>query len=115
MDIGERIRYRREQLELTQEELARKIGYKSKTSINKIELGIQNLKQSKIKAIADALQTTPGYIMGWEGIDEREKYMKALRLEAYMEKFAKLNDANKEAIETMTEVMLRNQEKKKED
>ncbi len=115
MDIGERIRYRREQLELTQEELARKIGYKSKTSINKIELGIQNLKQSKIKAIADALQTTPGYIMGWEGIDEREKYMKALRLEAYMEKFAKLNEANKEAIETMTEVMLRNQEKKKED
>lgn len=111
MDIGERIRYRREQLELTQEELARKIGYKSKTSINKIELGIQNLKQSKIKAIADALQTTPGYIMGWEGIDEREKYMKALRLEAYMEKFAKLNEANKEAIETMTEVMLRNQEK----
>lgn len=115
MDIGERIKYRREQLELTQEELARKIGYKSKTSINKIELGVQNLKQSKIKAIADALQTTPGYIMGWEGIDEREKYMKAIRIETYMEKFAKLNEANKEAIETMTEVMLRNQEKMKGD
>ena len=63
--IGLRIKARREDLGLTQEELARRLGYKSKSSLNKIELGIQGLRQSKIKAIADALQTTPGYIMGW--------------------------------------------------
>ena len=55
----------REQLGMSQEELAHKIGYKSKSSINKIELGIQGLTQSKIKKIADALQTVPGDIMGW--------------------------------------------------
>lgn len=66
MTIGERIRSRREELRLSQEELAIKIGYKSKSSINKIELGERVLTQSKIKAIADALETTPSYIMGWE-------------------------------------------------
>lgn len=64
--IGERIRIRREQLQLSQEELAKKLGYKSRSSINKIENDARNLTQSKIKAIADALQTTPSYIMGWE-------------------------------------------------
>ena len=66
MSIGERIKNRREQLNMSQYELARKLGYKSRSSINKIELGLQNLTQSKIKAIADALDTTPAYIMGWE-------------------------------------------------
>lgn len=65
-NIGQRIKQRREELGLTQLELAQLLGYKSKSSINKIELGVQNLKQSKIKAIADALHTTPSYIMGWE-------------------------------------------------
>jgi transcriptional regulator with XRE-family HTH domain len=50
---------------MSQEELAHKIGYKHKSSINKIELGIQGLTQSKIKMIADALLTTPSDIMGW--------------------------------------------------
>lgn len=70
MTIGERIKKRREELGLTQEELAQKLGYASRSSINKIELNERNLKQSKIKAIADALNTTPSYIMGWDGEEE---------------------------------------------
>ena len=65
MEIGNRIKQRRIELDMSQEELAHRIGYKSKSSINKIELGIQGLTQSKIKVIADALRTTPDYIMGW--------------------------------------------------
>lgn len=72
MTIGERIKIRREELGMTQDELAKKIGYKSRSSINKIELDLYNLKQSKIKSIADALDTTPSYIMGWEELDEKE-------------------------------------------
>ena len=64
--IGQRIRLRREDLNMTQDDLAKKLGYKSRSSINKIELDKCNLRQSKIKAIADALLTTPSYIMGWE-------------------------------------------------
>ena len=68
--IGSRIRSRREELGLSQEELGNKLGYKSRSSINKIELDQRNLTQSKIKAIADALNTTPAYIMGWESEDQ---------------------------------------------
>lgn len=69
--IADRIKNRRISLGMSQEELAQKIGYKSRSSINKIEVGANNLTQSKIKAIADALNTTPAYIMGWtEGDDE---------------------------------------------
>lgn len=64
--IGHRIRKRREELGMSQEELGRKLGYKSRSSINKIELDQRNLTQPKIAALAKALNTTPAYIMGWE-------------------------------------------------
>lgn len=66
MTIGERIKKRREELGLSQETLAERLGYKSKSSINKIELNQRDLPQSKIKMIADALGVTPDYIMGWD-------------------------------------------------
>lgn len=66
MKIGERIKLKRQELNMSQEELANKLGYKSRSSINKIEKDGRELPQSKIKAIADALNTTPSYIMGWE-------------------------------------------------
>lgn len=66
MKIGERIKYRREQLGLSQDELARRLGYKSRSSINKIENDASGLPQTKIVAIANALQTTPSFIMGWQ-------------------------------------------------
>lgn len=66
MSIGSRIRQRRIELGLSQDELAHRLGYKSRSSINKIELGQHNLTQSKILAIANALETTPSYIMGWD-------------------------------------------------
>lgn len=66
MEIGERIAARREQLGLSQEELAHKLGYKDRSSIAKIETGINSIKQNKIAAFADALETSIAYIMGWE-------------------------------------------------
>lgn len=65
MTIGDRIKSRRIQLGMTQEELALKLGYKSKSSINKIEIGVQDLPQKKIVAFAKALETTPAELMGW--------------------------------------------------
>ncbi len=65
-DIGIRIKRRRETLEMSQEDLAIKVGYKSRSSINKIELGERDLTQKKIMLFAKALGTTPSYLMGWE-------------------------------------------------
>ena len=66
MEIGQIIKKRREELGISQEELALKAGYKSRSSINKIEVDGRGLPQSKIIAIANALKTTPAYLMGWE-------------------------------------------------
>lgn len=66
MKIGDRIRIRREELEMSQDELARILGYKSRSSINKIEKDASGLPQTKISDIAKALLTTPAYIMGWD-------------------------------------------------
>lgn len=65
MTIGERIKNRREDLGMTQDELAKKCGYKSRSSINKIELS-RELPLRKVSLMAEALNTTPGYLMGWE-------------------------------------------------
>lgn len=66
MEIGERIKARREELGMSQDELAHKVGYKWRSSINKIEIGVQRLPQKKIVEIAKALRVTPSYLMGWE-------------------------------------------------
>ena len=64
--IGDRIKQRRIELGLSQDELATMLGYKSRSSINKIERDGQNLPQPKIMQIARALNVKPSYIMGWE-------------------------------------------------
>lgn len=63
--IGGNIRRLREVNGLTQEELARKMGYKSKSTINKIELGINDIPQSKIVKFAECLNVSPSELMGW--------------------------------------------------
>lgn len=66
MELYHRIKKKREELNISQDELAIKLGYKSRSSINKIEMGKSDIPQSKIKAFADALNTTPSYLMGWD-------------------------------------------------
>ncbi len=70
--IGDRIKARRLELNMSQDELARLVGYKSRSSINKIESDGRLLPQRKIMEIANALNTTPAYIMGWEESNEAE-------------------------------------------
>ena len=74
MTLGEKVKLKREELGLSQEELAEKMNYKSKTSIHKIEQDITDLPLSKVKELANVLKTTPAYLMGWEKGDKREIY-----------------------------------------
>lgn len=70
MGIGDKIKARRIEMGLSQDELASKLGYSSRSSVSKIEKGFNDIPQSKIKAFADALDTTPAYLLGLE--DEKE-------------------------------------------
>lgn len=65
MNVGDRIKKRRLELGLTQEELAKKAGYKSRSSINKIELS-RDLPLPKVQEVARILDCSPSYLLGWE-------------------------------------------------
>ena len=59
MTTGEIIKKLRIDLGLSQQDLADKVGYKTRSSINKIEQNQNGIKQSKIMAFAKALNVSP--------------------------------------------------------
>jgi transcriptional regulator with XRE-family HTH domain len=71
--IGDNIAIARKRAGLTQEELAARMGYKSKSTINKIELGVNDIPQSKIVKFAEVLGTTPAVLMGWVSEETSKK------------------------------------------
>lgn len=70
----------REELGFSQDDLAKKTGYTSRSSIAKIEKGLVDLSQTKIDLFANALNTTPAKLMGW---DEPTYYYQLGKTEAY--------------------------------
>ncbi|ADL03463.1 helix-turn-helix domain-containing protein [Lacrimispora saccharolytica] len=110
MEIGQIIKRRREELGISQEELALKAGYKSRSSINKIEVDGRGLPQSKIIAIASALKTTPAYLMGWESDNASAfSYVSGCFGEyagEMLENFQRLNEkGQKEALKRVKEMV----------
>ena len=73
--MGTRIRIRRQELKMTQKELAEKVGYTSHTTVAKVESGLVDLPQSKILAFADALDTTPQWLMYGNGTEKKPVYL----------------------------------------
>ena len=66
MTKGQRIKCRREELNIAQTDLADKIQV-SKQTLYKYENDIvTNIPSDKIELLAKELATTPAYIMGWE-------------------------------------------------
>ena len=63
-ELSTRIRLRREALGLSQGALAQRMGYRSKSSITKLEKGVNDLPQAKLQELAQALETTPAYLLG---------------------------------------------------
>lgn len=62
MGIAENIKRRRLELNLSQQELATAIGYKSRSTIAKIESGENEVPETKIRKFANALDTTVEFI-----------------------------------------------------
>lgn len=62
--FSERLRRRRLELGISQEELARLVGYKSRSSISKLESGCCDISQSKLRLLAGVLNTTPEELIG---------------------------------------------------
>ena len=69
MTVADRIRLKREELNLSQEELAKRIGTKDKSSISKIEKSGDHITMKNVQRIADALGVTSQYLLGWDKVD----------------------------------------------
>ena len=102
--VGENILLMRKRLGWTQEELATKMGYKSKSTINKIELGINDIPQSKIVKFADVLGTTPAHLMGWNDEEENLSPVEPVLSEGekmLLDLYNRVSDETKEVLITM--------------
>lgn len=73
MKLGDLIKKRREQLNLTQEELADLLNYKSKSTINKIEKNINDIPFAKLEDFAKVLKVDLAYLLGWDIESTKQK------------------------------------------
>lgn len=66
MTVADRIKQRREELQLSQNDLAKRMGYTGKSSVSKIEHAGNEISLKTITKCAEALHTTTSYLMGWD-------------------------------------------------
>lgn len=67
MEFKDIIKTQRSKLKLTLDDVARYVGVSGAT-VSRWENGdIENMRRDKIAKLADILQVTPSYLMGWEG------------------------------------------------
>lgn len=64
IDPKDRIRERREALRLSQLDLSQRLGYTDRSTIAKLEAGVNHVNTKKLPALARALETTVSYLMG---------------------------------------------------
>lgn len=75
MTIGERIKNKRIEKDLSQAELAKLAGYYDKTVISRFEHAGNDISMKQVKRIAKALNVSPAYLMGWEVPSNESKIM----------------------------------------
>ena len=73
MTIGQKIKELRNQLNMSVDDLATELG-KNRATIYRYERGdIENLPLDVLEPLANALETTPGYLMGWEETPKKKE------------------------------------------
>lgn len=77
MTFGERINKIRNEKGMTQDELAHAVGYKSRSTIAKIESGERDVSQSMVIKFAKALNTTTAVLMGNDNDDNKAVQLSA--------------------------------------
>lgn len=104
MSIGNRIKTERERQGISQTDMARRIKT-SKQTLYKYENNIiTNIPSDKIEAIANVLNLSPGYLMGWENFTEDAALIDADLLclsekeKEYVVKISHLDEAQKQCI-----------------
>ncbi len=104
--IGDRVRKARIALGLTQEELAKIVGYNGRAAINKIEQGKSNPSMEYIVRLADALDLSPSWLLGTEEDQKKDTLEKAFNERPEMRTlFSVAEDCSKEEIEQAIKII----------
>lgn len=74
MTTGDRIRNRRQELGLTQEDLAKKMGLAGKSTVSKIESAGNEVSLKQVRKYAKALNCTVGYLLGMDATPSGNKF-----------------------------------------
>lgn len=108
--FGERIANRRKELGYSQDELAKKLGYKSRSTINKIELGKNDIPQYKILEFSAALDMPVEDLMAYEQTEPGSIVFEDSLEEELINNFRKLTVMNKGQVIGMVRGLLVSQE-----
>lgn len=97
MSLKENIKQRRLELNLTLEEVANYLKV-SKPTIQRYESGvIDNIPFGKVEQLAEILQVTPSWLMGWEDkLTTEEK--------KFIDQYKKLDEFGKHTVKVVLEI-----------
>lgn len=109
MTLGSRVVARRKELKMTQAELAKRMGYQSRCSIAKVEGG-REVSQRIVARLAEALDVTVPYLMGWEPSPEAQAELEASilmddDLMEFIHMYRDLNAEQKAAVKQMAKML----------
>lgn len=106
MGLKENIKNRRLELNLTLEEVSKKLSI-SKPTIQRYESGvISNIPSDRIEKLASILETTPALLMGWEEEDKNLNINPQLTKEEQilLDKYKALDYVGKHTVDTVLEM-----------
>ena len=102
MSIGQRIRERREELRLSQAELARRLGV-TQSTVGNYEAGISSPNGEKLLRLFDCLETEPNYLFQ----DSYQGGKKVLNgpERALLERYRRLSPAGRRTLQSVAEAL----------
>lgn len=108
--VGQRIKERRAALGMTQRDLAAALGYSHHSTVARIEAGAVDLSQSRLAQFAEALHTTPAWLLGWEKEPEDLADLAASILQdpdllTLIEKVRGLSASDQKAVRAMVDAL----------
>ena len=104
MTVGDRIKYRRNELNISQVDLAEKVKI-SKQRLYKYENNIvTNIPSDVLEVIAYHLEVSPAYLMGWDSVlqeADTDEVIEFLTDISFYEHIKKLRSLSKERRQTI--------------
>ena len=110
MEIGEKIKQRRNQLGWSQRELASRMGYTNNSTIAKIEQGKVDVSQARIVQFSEVLGVSIAYLMDWEETQKKNDQIvdlvTRLRVDSnFLEAVQKLNGLTATQFEAFRQML----------